>query len=141
MGRYADQLERYLARFDRRQILVMLHEHFRRHPKAVLEACFSFLDVDPTFKPDLSRRPNRSGIPRYRWVHRALSVTGPFKRRLVRWMPERLRGLAVTGIQGINLRRPPMNPQTRKRLLDSYREDMRRLETMIGQDLSHWSDD
>jgi hypothetical protein len=56
-------------------------------------------------------------------------------------MPERLRGLAVTGIQGINLRRPPMNPQTRKRLLDSYREDMRRLETMIGQDLSHWSDD
>lgn len=138
MGFYGVQLARYLSFFDRSQLLVVLHEEFKQAPETILKACFSFLDVDPFFKPDMSRRPNQSGIPRSKWVQRLLQHTGPVKQQVVQRLPERWRGAAVTRIQRLNLRRPSMSVKTRRVLQEAYQVDIERLQGLIDRDLAKW---
>lgn len=58
MGRYAEQLERYLARFPREQIRVILYDDFRADPASVLTDIIRFLEVGPGHQFDLSIRHN-----------------------------------------------------------------------------------
>ena len=37
-----------------------------------------------------------------------------------------------------NLKRVPMKPETRRRLVETYREDVLRSQELIGRDLAHW---
>ncbi len=138
MGYYASQLDTYLEHFDRSQLLILLTENFKRKPDVILKSCFSFLDVDPMFKPNMSRRPNQSGIPRSRWVHRLMQQTGPLRRGLVQRIPERWRGTVVTRVQQLNLRRPSMPVKTRRVLQEAYRTDIERLQGLIERDLEQW---
>jgi hypothetical protein len=134
MGFYGRQLQRYFDRFDARQIHVVRYEEFQQTPERVLAGLFAFLGVDPTFTPDRTRRPNRSGVPRYRRLFRMLAGATALRS----WMPEPLRGRAATLVQQVLLRRPPMPDGIRRRLLDGYREDTRVFERLAGIDLSDW---
>jgi Sulfotransferase domain len=48
-GYYAEQLERYLALFERKQLHVVLFEEFVREPQAILAKIFEFLGADPAY--------------------------------------------------------------------------------------------
>jgi Sulfotransferase family len=63
MGCYYTQLRRYYARFDAAQIRVYLYEEFAARPAALLHDLFHFLEIDPTFRPDVSERHNARLIP------------------------------------------------------------------------------
>jgi len=63
MGCYYAQLRRYYARFDAAQIRVYLYEEFAARPASLLQDLFSFLEIDPTFRPDVSERHNARVIP------------------------------------------------------------------------------
>ena len=138
MGFYARQLARYLEVFDRSQLLVLFYDDFQTDPQRVIRSCFRFLDVDDGFVPDMSRRPNRSGVPRLRWVQRFLAGGGLAKRVASKLMPEAVRGRAVTHIRRMNLSRPELAPAVRHRLIEVFRDDVRRLEEMLGRDLKNW---
>lgn len=143
MGRYADrgfyhrQLERYYARFDPAQIRVVLHEDFVETPGAVLKDLFAFLEVDPDVEPHVGRRVNRSGVPRSRLVHTAFQGAQAMAARVRPLLPEPLIDWAVR-LKNRNLDKPPLPPEARSLLADAYRDDVRRLEALIGRDLSHW---
>ena len=62
MGRYAEQLDRYLARFPRDQIRIYIYREHRKDPHGLLRDLYTFLDVDPTFEADVSTRHN-AGLP------------------------------------------------------------------------------
>jgi hypothetical protein len=48
-GYYADQLQRYVKRFGRNRLKVILFDDFVRRPREVLAGVLEFLDCDPTF--------------------------------------------------------------------------------------------
>lgn len=124
---YHAQLSVYFDLFQRDQMRVYLYEDWRASPGAVLADLFAFLEVDPGFEPVLAER-NRSRAPRHADLHRlALSGRVPGLRRL----DERFNSTAL----------PPMRPETHRRLAERYRDDIGRLETLIGRDLSHWRDE
>ena len=56
-GRYAEQLERWLARFDERQLLVLSSERFFAEPEQTFARVLEFLDL-PAFTPDGYERHN-----------------------------------------------------------------------------------
>ncbi len=141
MGRYAEQLGRYLEHFPREQLLFLLHEDLRTSPAATLDACFNFLGIRPDFEPDFSRRPNRSGIPRFQALQNFMKGQGALKRFLVRVLPEQIRGRLVSGVQHINLAQPVISETTAQKLRAGYREDIQRLQDLIGRDLSDWLTD
>jgi hypothetical protein len=141
-GFYAHQLQRYLRRFDRRQIRIYLYDDFCSKPASVLKDAFYFLGVDPTFDPQRIRRHSVTGRPYSDWLNRILyqsehtirQLLHPVgkllpleaKRRLMRWLKHR------------NLQRPSLAPAVRQHLIDRYRSDILALQALLDRDLSSW---
>ncbi len=140
-GFYHDYLARYFGRFDARQIKVLLYDDFQREPLSVLRAIFSFLEVDEGFAPDMSYRPNLSGVPKSRALHKWLEKSdagkyAPANSSIV----EKTRWRVTRDLRRWNLSKPQLSSETRRLLMNDYREDVLRLQDLIGRDLSHWLD-
>jgi hypothetical protein len=138
-GFYRSQLERYFEAFGRERIRVYLYEDLREDPLGMLRDVFNFLGVDDDFHPNVSLRHNVSGVPRSRALHGLLGRSHPLKSAVKPFVPEVVRLRLVTSLRNRNLSRPsPLSPRIRGRLIENYREDILRLETLIGRDLSGW---
>jgi hypothetical protein len=134
-GFYRPQLERYFEAFGRERIRVYLYEDLREDPLGMLRDVFNFLGVDDDFRPNVSLRHNVSGVPRseaFLVLARRLRSVAPMVRSC---LPSRARRYIKTRVY---VAPPPLSPEVRGRLVEDYREDILRLETLIGRDLSGW---
>jgi len=138
LGFYHHQLRAYFERFDRRQIRVHLYDDFVADPSAVMRDLFTFLDVDPAFEPDVTRRYNESGVPNnrklYAWIRK------PFRYGLV---PNILRTSSLAQRAGTLLHqtllsKPRIAETTRGELKGVFRSDILALQELLGRDLSAW---
>jgi hypothetical protein len=140
-GFYHDDLARYFRLFDARQIKVLLYDDFQREPVRVLRELFAFLDVDETFAPDMSYRPNLSGVPKSRALHKWLEKTDAGKYAPVgASIVEKARWRVARDLRRWNLTKPQLSAETRRLLMSEYREDVLKLQDLIKRDLSHWLD-
>jgi hypothetical protein len=139
-GFYHEQLRRYFDLFDREQIRVFLYDDFAADPAAVLREVFAFLGVDPAFTPDTSVRYNITGTPRSRLVHAMVARPSVARDLLRPFVPTTLRRRVRTAVMRRNLvsDKVKMKQETRRRLVELYREDVLQLQGLIGRDLSHW---
>jgi hypothetical protein len=136
-GFYHRLLAPYFELFPREQIAVLLFEEFRSNPAAVMRELFRFLEVDPEFRPDVDVRHNVGTYPRHERLNALLIMPG-LRRWLQPVVPLRLRE-AFKRLRERNLgSAPPLPPDLRRQLLDMYREDILRLQDLLGQDLSGW---
>ena len=139
MGRYAEQLERYLEIFAREQILVLLYDDFRKDELKETQRVYEFLELDSSFVPDSSLRLNASGTPRNQSLHTFITRNNPVKRILTPLIPERLRLELATRLNQLNLEKPaPLDPSLRNELKTAFSEDISRLQNLIGRDLGSW---
>jgi len=136
-GYYGAQLARYYERFPRDRIRVYLHEDLRRDPIGVARDAFAFLGVDPSFTPDTSVEPNIGGIPRTGIVGKIIGFRSPL-RPVVRMLPRAVRERLKDFGARRTLERPRIDPELRAQLTRDYADDIRRLQALIGRDLSHW---
>ncbi len=136
-GFYYKRLRRYYDRFDPAQIKICLFDEFKDDPGAVLRSIFEFLEVDPSFEPDLTKQYNVGGYPRSRWLSRTLHH--PILTEMLRPLaPKGLRQFARR-MRARNLAKAdPMPRELRDRLLELYRSDIDQVQDLIGRDLSHW---
>jgi hypothetical protein len=137
-GFYHTQLQRYSLLFPRSQLHILLYEDFRDHPQQTIAQICRALGIDPGFTPDMSRKPNVSGVPRSRLLHRATVSQNPVKRVLKQLIPRGLRMRMLNGIKQQNLQRPELSAEIRAELIALYQDDISRLQTLIDRDLSHW---
>ena len=96
LGLYHAQVQRMLETFSRTQVRVYWYEDYQRLPLQMLAEIFEFLGVDPSFRPDMSKRYLESQ-------------------------------------PGILL-----EPPDRELLTQFYRDDIEKLASLLGRDLSHW---
>lgn len=147
-GYYHDQLQRYFHLFARKRIHIMLYDDFCRDSLAQIQALFRFLEVDPSFIPDMSRHLNVSGKPRIEarsWLlDDLLNTSNPVKTCVKRVLPpaalKSLRSLIIrcNAKQTVPLRYAPMSPALRGELKNDFRSDILKLQDLIGRDLSGW---
>jgi hypothetical protein len=138
-GLYADGLARYYELFGPQQMKVFLYEDLRDDPLRVVRDLFEWLDVDPSFTPDVSRRYNVSAPPRTAALGRALGGGGRARSALKTLLPEQTRGWMRRRAGSWNRTRPAgMSPELRRRLVDVFEGDIRRVEDLIDRDLSVW---
>lgn len=131
-------LASYLERFARERIRIHLFEDFQRDPAGVVRDLFAFLNVDPSFVPDLSRRHNQSGgMVRSRLLRRAWVRSALLRARLRPYLPGAMRD-QVFGLVTRNLAPICLDPTLRAELTELYREDIERLSVLLDRDLSHW---
>ena len=120
--------------FDASQIRVYLYEDLVQRSPWLIEDLFNFLQVDPSFTPDTSIRPNKSGVPKNSALHQLLTKPNPIKSLLKPLFPAKLR----QKIQHNNLETPKLSPEVRQSLMKLYREDILVCQDLIGRDLSAW---
>ena len=131
-------LASYLNRFSSDQIRLHLFEDFQRDPAGLLRNIYAFLDVDPAFVPDVSRRHNQSGgVVRNPLLRRAWVGSASLRERVRPCVPaavrDRLFRLVTRNLDPVRL-----DPGLRAELTELYREDIERLSVMLNRDLSHW---
>src|SRR5690606_24258898 len=136
MGFYYTQLQRYLERFDERNVRIYFYDDFDTNPIQVLKDIFRFLEVDDTFVPDVSVKFNASGAPRSTALDRGLRMLRPVKAVVKRTLPAgAVSALAAVQnrIQNRNLAaKPELSGKVRRALTHRYYKD----EIMGLQDLT-----
>jgi hypothetical protein len=133
-GNYFDQVRRYIESFPSHQLNISLFEDMRADHRAWFARVLSFLEVDTSFTPQHVDIPSTPHVPRFIGVSRALR-----NRKLKiagRVLPSRLRRLAKQLTDRNDL--PELRPKNRAILVEYYRDDILRLQDLIGRDLSGW---
>ena len=134
---YYRRLKRYFDIFPKEQIKVYIFEEFKQDPSKAMMDLLEFLGVNTSWMPDTSVRYNPGAIPKIRWLNKLF-----YHRTLIditqMILPKRLRMMGKR-IRERNLRSAPkLPPQLRAELMKLYREDILKVEELIGRDLSIW---
>jgi sulfotransferase family protein len=141
---FAEQLQRYVDVFGRDRVKVIVYDDFRDDTPGVYRGVLEFLGVDAEFAPRFAvRNPNKR--VRSRLLQRLVyQPPGPLLRLvpLIRRFPlaHALRDRMLR-VNSSPERRPPMDPELRRRLLNEFTPQIRRLGDLIGRDLSAWFED
>ena len=140
-GLYHAQLFPYYDLFPREQIKILIYDDLKAAPQALLRDLFRFLEVDENFAPEI-RRSNVTLLPRNQRLHNLVSHPARIE-QLTPFLPVSARRVLVSALQRadskFNLAPPlPLDPEVRSRLTEEYREDIVKLQDLVGRDLSHW---
>jgi hypothetical protein len=141
-GLYHGQLKRYFELFDRERIKVCLYEELNEDPVGVSQDVFRFLGVDDAFEPDTSLRHNVSGgIPKSEALAALIDTPNLLKTLAKSVLPERLRKRVLAELKNRNFKRvPPLPEEARSEVIEVFREDVFKLQELLGRDLSGWLD-
>ncbi len=139
-GFYYAQLKRYFDAFDQDQIRVYLYEDLESDRVRFAQSVYRFLAVDDSVVPDVSLRYNMSGVPKNKLLSSLVDRRDhPVKTVLRPLLPAGLRKRLSTSVKNRNLvKPPPLAPEIRRELIEVYRDDIVKLEGLIGRDLSAW---
>jgi hypothetical protein len=136
-GFYYERMKRYFDAFPREQIRTYLFEDFRRDPAAIVQDLCGFLGVDTAFVPDTGVRHNPANVPRSATLNRVFYHPAVI-RGAKSVLPQRVQTMAKRMRQR-NLRTAPTFPaDLRADLLALYRDDILKLQALLGRDLSTW---
>ncbi len=137
---YVPRLERFLDRFPRKQIKILIFDDMVADMPAVLRDLFSFLDVDEGFMPDTNVVYNQSGTPTSLGVSAAIDRLSRLRFAASRWVPALKRGTgALARFRRANIvKAPPPPADLRERLVPRFARDIEQTAQLIGRDLSPW---
>ena len=137
ISRYHEMLSRYFDAFPREQIHIFLFDDLKLDLQGVIRDMYRFLEVDPTFEPDLETPHNVGGVPgnmtleRFLTSHRIRALAEPV---IPKRVADRFRKLRTR-----NLRRAPSLPtELKSELMGRFREDIAKTSELTGRSLDHW---
>lgn len=135
-GLYYEQVKAYLNGF--KHVKVIVYEDFKYEGNKVLKEICRFLEVDSAFQFDTAYKYNVSGDPKNELLFKlenSRSLINFIKKLVPKSMVKKLRN-KMTGEK--QMLKPEMDEVTRHELISFFREDVSKLQELIGQDLSHW---
>lgn len=136
-GRYAMQLEPYLAAFGSQNVLPVFFRRLVRHPQAELERICQFLGYPAWPTWDETLRPQNVGRERLRKSALRTALVNspgltPFRRRLTpKWLSEPIKALWRSGVEA-----PTVPADLLDRLGALFDDDLARLGEWLGVGLS-----
>jgi hypothetical protein len=143
-GLYADQVERYLACFGPQNVKIMIFEQWIQDLPGTCRRLFEFLDVDPTFQPDLAvvnpaHRTRSQGLHDLLVTHRPKWITNLYQNAPL-WLRDLIyrTGKRIYWANMTEAQKQPMPPDLRQALLEKYLPEIHRLEDLLQTDLSLW---
>lgn len=141
-GLYARQLETWFKWYPRERFIVVLTEELLDDQDSLIKRVFGFLDVDSSAPVTKVGRENVAARPKIRWLARVLHKPTGLNQKLKLIMPYRARLRLRHRIDMWNrspyVEQPRMDSGTRATLVARYAADVRRLQTILERDLTHW---
>lgn len=136
-GAYATNLLPYYALFPRQQLHIVIFDDLVQHPARCLAEIYGFIGVDSAQGPTRLERENITRWPRS-WMLQAWLDAPP---RIVQHLPGRMRRSLLRRLKQWNagqVKPPPLDAALRRELTESYRDEILRLQDLIGRNLNHW---
>lgn len=142
IANYAEQLERVYSFFPLEQVHVVFYDDFKKNTAGSYAKVLQFLEIDP-FEANF-QRVNENSVVKNRVIGKFL--TKPPKAVLqVTKLIRKITGIqdlrwrdALASLNTKSVKREKLNEDTRKQIISVYREDILRLQTLCGRDLSQW---
>ena len=131
VGFYYQQVKKYIDVFGKEKVRVYIFEEFVKEPLTTIKDILEFLEVDSTFVPVIDHY-NVSGRPRLKMLQKLINSSHPMKHAVATLIPKRHRHRVKNFVMRANLVKEEMLPSTRKMLQEIYREDVMRLESLLG---------
>ncbi|MGM0620736.1 MAG: sulfotransferase domain-containing protein [Bacteroidota bacterium] len=135
-GLYYEQVKAYLDDFKNTKVIVF--DDFSEQPKKILAEICEFIGVNPDFEFDTSYKYNVSGSPKSQVLYKLETSRGLvnfFKKFIPKKLAEKLKNRLTGEKQMI---KEEMSQETKRRLIEFFKEDVLKLQELIQQDLSHW---
>ncbi|HEY6788486.1 MAG TPA: sulfotransferase [Trebonia sp.] len=141
LGKYGEQLQHVYTLFPREQVLVIRYRLLADDPASTLDRICAFLGVETGLLGEIPRE-NVTAHPEHTLSHRAVAVGMRATDAVGRLLPSTA-GAGVTSrierfLQRGNRQRQPLDWQQREALLPQFRQDIRLLEEVLGEDFSDW---
>lgn len=138
-GFYYKQLINFYKFFSKSQIFIAFFEDIKENRENLIKKIYNFLEVDENFVP-LFNVENPSGVPRIGLIQRILSkkIAPPYIKDLI---PLDKRILIKDFLMNLNVKKvnySPIKLETKRNLINTYRDEILRLEDLLGIDLSGW---
>jgi hypothetical protein len=133
---YLEQVKRYIDVFGRDRVRVYFFERFVKAPERTCQDIFSFLGVNANFKPKC-RIMNEGGELRFQLLRKITNRRYPLLRKV---LSPTTRYKVREFITGLNRRKrkKKIDMGTRRVLEDLFREDNKKLESLLGCSISEW---
>lgn len=135
--RFAEQIQRYLDRFDGRQVHVVLLDDLRDEPGVTFEGVLRFLDVDPGFTPRfdvINPRKRARSAAAQRWLKHPprplAAITGA--------LPGRVRGALSAWSLRVNTTDAVSAPEVPADLRRELADEVESLRELLGRRLRGW---
>ena len=140
LGLYSGQLARYYDVFPRNQLKVILYDDFVESPARIVRELYEFLGVTTDFEPDPNLRSNVTVRPDdENPLHRFINGEHFARAAVRRLLPMSTRRRFRETVRDIFFKPPPpLGMDERRALQDLFRDDLRKLEKLLGRDLSAW---
>lgn len=140
LGFYYNQVKAFIDAFGESSTKVVLHKDLKFKYRNMFKEIFTFLEVNENFEPDISIQHNKSNLIKYSRIDKLLNDKNNVKRYLRPLFlnlvgAKRTKNL-VNNVKEWNTKK--LNPDTKKRLIRNYKDDILKLQDLINRDLSHW---
>ena len=136
-GAYATNLQPYYTLFPQEHLHIVLFDDLLQHPARCLAELYDFIGVDSAQGPTRLEQANITRWP-CSWALQAWLNAPPW---IVGSLPGKIRRPLLKRLKDWNDRQvkpPPLNAAMRHELTESYRNEILRLQDLIGRDLGHW---
>lgn len=139
-GLYHKHLLRYLKLFGREQFKIYIYDDFLKDNLGIIRDIFSFLNVDPSFVPNVTEKHNRAPdlVPRNQFIYNIFGWLNwyGYMRRII--LKNKFGEPIDRLIQDKFYIKPKLSERLRSELVQTYRADILQLQDLLRRDLSHW---
>lgn len=141
-GFYYSELIPYFEVFPQEQIKILLFTDLVKKPTAFIEDLFKFIEVDPQFTPDTSKKSRTGGLPKNNTLNNLLTKPNPLRKLtasiLSLFIPLSIRQKIRSSLVKQNIQPAKLSTEARQQLIEIYRYDVLKLQELIERDLSIW---
>lgn len=144
VGQFGTQTQRLLSLFPRAQVKLILYDDFAASPRQVYDEVIEFLGIPRDNRTEFPRI-NESKRARLAWLRRFSRKPPAALRNAVRSLKQ---AVGTEGISAVKKRivdlntvkdyRPPLAPEFRAELVETFRDEVALLSRLLNRDLSHW---
>jgi hypothetical protein len=144
MSMYFRNLSMFLEHFPREQFFIVWFEDIHTRPEELLKEVYTFLGVDPDFRPSaihIKSNPGRiNKSPKihnliHKATHRLIGIG--FLPIIIRLKKAGV-GRLISNINSKPLQKDRMTPSLKEFIISQVREDIQQLEIWANRDLSDW---
>ena len=144
LARFGTQAERLLSIWPRTQVKLILYDDFAASPQAVYDDVIGFLGIPHDGRREFPR-VNEGKRARLDWLRDFYRKPPPPLRSAFRGLKRAVGGEGIStvarrivALNTVKERRPPLSPEFRAELVETFREEVALLSRLMNRDLSHW---